>query len=104
VVQIAALVASLVAPSFAAGDASDVIVEVVDASTGKPLALARVLVVGENGSIGFTDADGRARFESVATGTYRAAVSKRGYVSARSPVFDVVANRARPNLSLLCHR
>ena len=92
--QIAALVASLVSPSFAAGDASDVIVEVVDAGTSKPLALARVLVVGENGSIGYTDADGRARFESVATGTYRAAVTKRGYVSAQSPLFDVVANRA----------
>ncbi len=93
-VQSAALVASLVAPSFAAGDASDVIVEVVEASTDKPVALARVLVIGERGSIGYTGADGRARFESVATGTYRASVSKRGYLSAQSPLFDVVANRA----------
>ncbi|HEY0382484.1 MAG TPA: TonB-dependent receptor [Candidatus Elarobacter sp.] len=92
--QIVALVASSFAPSLAAADASDVIVEVVDAGTGKPIGLARVLVVGENGSIGYTDADGRARFESVATGTYRASISKRGYNSARSPLFDVVANRA----------
>lgn len=93
-VQIVALTASFVAPSRAAGDASDVIVEVVDASTSKPLGLARVLVVGENGSIGYTDADGHARFESVATGTYRASVTKRGYLTAQSPLFDVVANRA----------
>jgi hypothetical protein len=80
-------------PARAAGEASDVVVEVVDAATGAPVALARVLLQGEAGAIGYTDADGRARFESVATGSYRAGVSKRGFVAARSPLFDVAANR-----------
>jgi len=82
------------APAMAAGDASDVIVEVVDAVSGAPVALARVLVAGETGTIGYTDAEGRARFESVATGAYRASVTKRGYAVARSPLFDVTANRS----------
>ncbi|HEV3086473.1 MAG TPA: TonB-dependent receptor [Candidatus Elarobacter sp.] len=69
------------------------IVDVVDALTGAPVPLARVLVQGEVGLIGYTDADGHARFESVATGAYRAMVVKKGFVIARSPLFDVGANR-----------
>ena len=80
-------------PARAAADASDVVVDVVDAATNAPVSLARVLLQGESGLIGYTDADGHARFESVATGSYRASVAKRGFVSARSPLFDVVANR-----------
>jgi Carboxypeptidase regulatory-like domain len=80
-------------PARAATDASDVVVDVVDAATNVPVSLARVLLQGETGLIGYTDADGRARFESVATGSYRAGVSKRGFVSARSALFDVAANR-----------
>ena len=80
-------------PARAAGEASDVVVEVVDAATNAPVALARVLLQGEAGAIGYTDADGRARFESVATGSYRAGVSKRGFDGVRSPLFDVTANR-----------
>ena len=80
-------------PARAANDASDIVIDVVDAATGAPVALARVLVQGEAGLIGYTDADGHARFESVATGSYRAMVIKRGFVRARSPLFDVSANR-----------
>ncbi len=80
-------------PAPAAGDASDVVVDVVDAATGAPVALARVLLQGETGVIGYTDADGHARFESVATGAYRAMVVKRGFVAARSSLFDVALNR-----------
>ena len=92
---LATLVALLgvVAPGRAANDASDVVVEVVDASSGTSIGLARVLVQGETGLIGYTDAEGHARFESVATGSYRASVVKRGFVVARSPLFDVVANQ-----------
>jgi len=74
-------------PAVAATDASDVIVDVVDASGGAPIGLARVLLQGESGTIGYTDAQGHARFESVATGSYRAAVAKRGFAQARSPLF-----------------
>ncbi|HEY4441775.1 MAG TPA: carboxypeptidase-like regulatory domain-containing protein, partial [Candidatus Elarobacter sp.] len=81
-------------PVLAAGEASDVVVEVTDASSGAPVSLARVLLVGETGAIGYTDAQGHARFESVATGTYRAEVRRRDYTAARSALFDVVANRA----------
>lgn len=93
---LAALIAfaSAGAPVRAAGDASDVVVDVVDAATGAPVALARVVIQGEAAAIGYTDADGRARFESVATGSYRASVVKRGFVAARSPLFDVVLNRS----------
>jgi hypothetical protein len=80
-------------PARAANDASDIVIDVVDAATGAPVTLARVLVQGEVGLIGYTDADGHARFESVATGSYRAMVIKRGFVRARSPLFDVSANR-----------
>jgi hypothetical protein len=80
-------------PAGAASDASDVVVDVVDAATGASISLARVLLQGETGIIGYTDADGRARFETVATGAYRAMVVKRGFVSARSPLFDVSINR-----------
>jgi hypothetical protein len=79
--------------AYGATDASDVVVDVVDASGGAPIGLARVLLQGESGTIGYTDAQGHARFESVATGSYRAAVAKRGYAPARSPLFDVTANR-----------
>jgi Carboxypeptidase regulatory-like domain len=81
------------APARAAGDASDVVVDVVDAATGAPVGLARVLLQGEAGAIGYTDADGHARFESIATGSYRAQVAKRGFLTARSPLFDVTVNR-----------
>ncbi|HEX3550094.1 MAG TPA: TonB-dependent receptor [Candidatus Elarobacter sp.] len=96
--SVALLVAAFVAlgvpsPSVAATDASDVVVEVVDVTSGAPVALARVLLSGENAAIGYTDVQGRATFESVATGSYRALVSKRGYVGARSPLFEVSANR-----------
>jgi hypothetical protein len=96
---VCALLATIVAllgagaPARAANDASDIVIDVVDAATGAPVALARVLVQGETGLIGYTDADGHARFESVATGSYRAMVVKRGFVQARSPLFDVSANR-----------
>jgi Carboxypeptidase regulatory-like domain len=88
-----AVLLSAAVPARAANDASDVVVDVVDAASGAPVALARVLVQGEVGLIGYTDADGHARFESVATGAYRAMVVKRGFVAARSAVFDVTANR-----------
>ena len=87
-----ALVSSAL-PARAATDASDIVIDVVDAVTGAPVALARVLVQGETGLIGYTDADGHARFESIATGAYRAMVIKRGFVTARSPLFDVRTNR-----------
>jgi hypothetical protein len=90
---VAIAVLSSAVPARAAGEASDVVVDVVDAITGAPVALARVLLQGEAGLIGYTDPDGHARFESVATGAYRAAVVKRGFVSARSSLFDVGANR-----------
>jgi hypothetical protein len=80
-------------PVRAAGEASDVVVDVVDAATGAPLSLARVLLQGEVGLVGYTDPDGHARFESVATGSYRAMVVKRGFVAARSSLFDVAAKR-----------
>ena len=86
-------VASVCASARAATDASDIVVDVVDAATGAPIALARVIVQGEVAVIGYTDADGHARFESIATGAYRASVAKRGFVSARSSLFDVVTNR-----------
>jgi hypothetical protein len=94
-ILLAAALAALGAPlaSAAATDASDVIVEVVDVSGGAPIGLARVLLQGETGTIGYTDAQGRARFETVATGSYRAAVAKRGYAPARSPLFELTANR-----------
>lgn len=82
------------APAFAAGEAGDVVVTVVDAASGAPIALARVFLQGENVTIGYTDADGRARFESVATGAYRASVSKRDYAGARSGLFDVLVRRS----------
>ena len=94
-----ALLAAVVAfassslPARAATDAGDVVVEVVDAATGAPLGLTRVLIQGEAGYIGYTDADGHARFESLATGSYRALVTKRGFVTARSALFDVGAAR-----------
>lgn len=80
-------------PARAADDSSDVVIEVVDATGGAPVSLARVILQGETSSIGYTDADGRARFESQATGAYRAQVGKRGYTSARSSLFDVIARR-----------
>ncbi|HEY0614974.1 MAG TPA: TonB-dependent receptor, partial [Candidatus Elarobacter sp.] len=84
---------SVPAPARAAGEASDVVVDVVDAVTGAPLSLVRVVLQGEVGLIGYTDPDGHARFESVATGAYRAMAVKRGFIVARSALFDVAANR-----------
>src|ERR1700736_1245357 len=94
----ALLAAAIVALSsgvavLAATDASDVVIDVFDAVSGAPISLARVLLQGEVGLIGYTDPDGHARFESVATGSYRAMVVKNGFVVARSALFDVVANR-----------
>jgi hypothetical protein len=80
-------------PALAADEASDITIDVVDAQSGAPIALARVLLQGETGTIGYTDAEGHARFESVATGTYRARVVKRGYDAANSPLFEVITHR-----------
>ena len=88
------LLGSLSAPASAAGDAGDVVVTVVDAASGAPVALARVFLQGEGITVGYTDADGRARFESVATGTYRASITKRDFAAARSRLFDVAALRS----------
>ncbi|MDB5094804.1 MAG: hypothetical protein JWO85_2905, partial [Candidatus Eremiobacteraeota bacterium] len=74
---------SYVVPATAAGEASDVVVEVTDAASGAPVSLARVILVGETGAIGYTDTQGRARFESVPTGAYRAEVLRRDYAGAR---------------------
>src|SRR5665213_1545377 len=90
---VAVALASVAAPARAATDASDVVVEVVDAASGAPIGVARVVLQGEAAAIGYTDAEGRARFESVATGSYRAAVTKRGFLTARSALFDVGTNR-----------
>jgi hypothetical protein len=90
---VALALTSAVLPARAATDASDVVVEAVDVSGGAPIGLARVILQGEAGTVGYTDAQGRARFESVATGSYRAQVAKRGYTPARSPLFEVAANR-----------
>jgi hypothetical protein len=90
---LACALASFSMPALAADESSDVTIDVVDALSGAPLALARVLLQGERGTIGYTDAEGHARFESVATGTYRARVVKRGYDAASSPLFDVFARR-----------
>jgi hypothetical protein len=91
-VALAFALTSLNLPASAADEASDVTIDVVDAATGAPIALARVLLQGERGTIGYTDAQGHARFESVATGTYRARVTKRGYVSASSRLLEVVTH------------
>src|ERR1700733_1239104 len=80
-------------PARAADETSDVVVDIVDAATGAPVPLARVLLQGEVGLIGYTDPDGHARFESVASGSYRAMVAKHGSVSARSSLYDVAAKR-----------
>lgn len=92
-IAVAIALLSCTVAARAAGEASDVVVDVVDALTGTPVALARVLLQGETALIGYTDPDGHARFESVATGAYRASVVKRGFVAARSALFDVAANR-----------
>ena len=85
----ALLAAAIVALSsgvavLAATDASDVVIDVFDAVSGAPISLARVLLQGEVGLIGYTDPDGHARFESVATGSYRAMVVKNGVASVQA--------------------
>jgi Carboxypeptidase regulatory-like domain len=80
--------------AVAVGPAGDVVVDVVDAITGAPVPLARVILAGDGASVGYTDAGGSSHFENVATGTYRASVTKRGYDGQRSRLFDVEIDRS----------
>ena len=85
---------SLGLPSAAhAAEVGDILVEVVDAASGAPVALARILLTGDIGTIGYTDGDGHSRFENVPAGAYRANVSKKGYDRQRSPLFDAITGR-----------
>jgi len=67
---------------------------ITDATTSKPVDMARILLDGPVITTEFSSNDGKVDFLDVPDGIYRARIIKRGYQSVTSSEFEVVEGRA----------
>ncbi|MDE2572387.1 MAG: TonB-dependent receptor [bacterium] len=81
------------APARAEGSSSEVVVNVSDAKSAKPLPGARVVLFGAVMAKALTDASGNARYEDVPAGVYRIHAAHSGYRIQISPEFSVRAEQ-----------
>ena len=82
------------APAFAQSDTGEIDIVVQDATTKKPVVLARVMLDGPVITSEFTGNDGKVRFTDVPSGIYRARVFARGFNGVTSDNFEVIDGRA----------
>ncbi len=97
-------VTSLVALAFAFGlgggmaraqsDTGEIVISVIDAASGKPIADARTILVGPQTASSLTTAAGKIDYTDVPTGIYRVRVMRSGYQAGVSREFDVLNGRA----------
>jgi|GEM_PF-4671755 len=74
-------------------------VDVIDASTRKPLSLVNVSVIGPVVRIGFTDAHGTVRFENLLPGNYYVRLAKLQYKSSTLPNL-LISDGADSNITM----
>ncbi len=82
------------APAGAQSDSGEILIMVLDAATGKPLADARTILIGPQTASSLTTKAGAIHYTDVPTGIYRVRVVKRGFDSGVSKEFDVLEGRA----------
>lgn len=82
------------APAAAQSDTGEIVIDVVDAATDKPIANARTILVGPQTASSLTTAAGKIDYTDVPTGIYRVRVVRSGYQSGVSKEFDVLNGRA----------
>ncbi len=82
-------IAVVLAANARADTAGSVDITVLDASTGKPVPLARVVFYDCASITGYTDERGVARFDSIPAGECRVQVIKRNYKPAVSAAFAI---------------
>ncbi|MBV8355808.1 MAG: TonB-dependent receptor, partial [Candidatus Eremiobacteraeota bacterium] len=74
----------------AQSDQGAITITVLDTTSGKPLADARVFLTGTVIASALTQNSGTVKYTDVPTGIYRVRVLKRGYDGARSNEFEVL--------------
>lgn len=77
-------------PALAQAAATRVLVTVGDVTAKRPLALARVTLVGPESAIGYSDERGVAVFDDLRPGRYRVAVLKVGFAASGDITVAVV--------------
>lgn len=80
-------------PALAQSDTGEIDIVVQDATSKKPVALARVMLDGPVITSEFSGNDGKVRFTEVPDGIYRARVFARGYSGVTSENFEVTDGR-----------
>jgi hypothetical protein len=80
-------------PALAQSDTGEIDIVVQDASSKKPVVLARVMLDGPVLTSEFTGNDGKVRFTDVPDGIYRARVFARGFNGVTSANFEVTDGR-----------
>src|SRR6185437_6043468 len=81
------------APALAQSDTGEIDIVVQEASSKKPVVLARVMLDGPVMTSEFTGNDGKVRFTEVPDGIYRARVFARGFNGVTSENFEVTDGR-----------
>ncbi len=82
------------APAAAQSDTGEILITVVDARTGSPLADARTILIGPQTASSLTTKAGAIHYTDVPTGIYRVRVVKSGFDSGASKEFDVLDGRS----------
>lgn len=81
------------APALAQTDSGEIEIAVQDASSKKPVVLARVMLDGPVIASEFTGENGKVRFTEVPDGIYRARIFARGFNAVTSDNFEVTNGR-----------
>jgi hypothetical protein len=93
VLALASTVGSAV-PVAAQSDLGEIDITVIDASTQKPLANARTVLLGPQTASSLTTAAGAIHYIDVPIGIYRIRVQRQGYDPGVTREFDVLPDRA----------
>jgi len=82
------------AVALAQSDTGEIVISVIDAASGKPIADARTILIGPQTASSLTTAAGKIDYTDVPTGIYRVRVMRSGYQAGVSREFDVLNGRA----------
>ncbi len=80
--------------AFAQNESGQITIVVVDAASGKPIALSRVLLDGPIMTSELTRSDGKVIFRDTPAGVYTARAGKSGYQPVTTAAFEVMDGKA----------
>ncbi|HEV2037003.1 MAG TPA: carboxypeptidase-like regulatory domain-containing protein, partial [Candidatus Eremiobacteraceae bacterium] len=80
--------------AFAQNESGQITIVVVDAASGKPIALSRVLLDGPIMTSELTRSDGKVVFRDTPAGVYTARAGKSGYQPVTTAAFEVMDGKA----------